>query len=121
MADHAGVAVRAAADIDGVDLDYTVESLAVVDGILGGFHDDNLRSSQVAETLFSFGAYVGEVAVRCAGGTWVSQPEDHPLGGWPVVELPSGRLVNPVGKVFKRVDLGESEYLPYFYQVMVDR
>jgi hypothetical protein len=119
MSDHASVAVQAAADIDGLDLDYGVTSLGAVDRILGGFHDSNLDSSQVAETLFAFGAYVGEVMVRAAAGRWVEMPAGHPLSGWPVIELPSGVLGNPIGKVFKRVDLGDSENLPFFYQVMV--
>jgi len=36
-----------------------------------------------------------------------------------VVKIPSGTLANPIGKAFKRVDLGETENLPYFYHVMV--
>lgn len=120
MSDHATVAVQAAADIERLNLDYGVASLDVVDRILGGFHDNNLDSSRVAETLFAFGAYVGEVMVRTAEGRWVEMPPAHPLSGWPVIELPSGVLANPIGKAFKRVDLGDGENLPYFYQVMVN-
>jgi Family of unknown function (DUF6278) len=119
MHEHAAVAARSAADIDRVVLDYGVASLEEVDRILGGFHDEGIGSEQVAETLFAFGAYMGEVMVRRAGGVWVIQPAGHPLSGWPVIELPSGSLVNPIGKAFKRVDLGETENLPYFYQVLV--
>ena len=38
-----------------------------------------------------------------------------------VIELPSGTFANPIGKAFKRVDLGETENLPYFYQVFTNR
>jgi hypothetical protein len=74
----------------------------------------------MAETLFQFGGYVGEVMVRHANGVWITLPEDHPLGGgWPVVELPNDRIAKPIGKVFKRVANGPGDAIPYFYSVMV--
>jgi hypothetical protein len=120
MADHAAVAVAAASEVAGIELDYGVPSLVLVDGILARFHDEGLGPEQVGETVFSLGAYIGEVMIRSAGGSWVTVGADHPLGGgWPLVELPGDTLVNPLGKAFKRVENGEGDSIPYFYEVFV--
>ncbi len=40
------------------------------------------------------------------------------LGGcFIVLQLPNSNICNPVGKVFKRLELGEGESVRYFYQV----
>jgi hypothetical protein len=122
MADHGNQAVQAARRVDDVTLDYSVSSLTAVDRILGGFHDEHLSERQIGETIFAFGAYVGEVIVRAVDATWVTVPDDHPLGrGWPMVELAGGALVNPIGKAFKRVGNGASDSIPYFYSALVER
>src|SRR5580765_8088889 len=123
MPDHASSAVAAAARVDGIELDYSVDSLDEVDGILGRFHDEGLASSRIAETVFVFGAYIGDVIVRQNGGRWVQLPGDHPLGNdWPMVEIDSKHLVlNPVGKAFKRVDSGPVESVSQFYKALVER
>jgi hypothetical protein len=121
MADHATVAVQAASSVEGILLDFDVASLSAVDGILGRFHDERLNRDQVGETVFSLGAYIGEVIVRSAGGSWTTVADDHPLGSrWPLVDLPSGRLLNPIGKAFKRLENGEVDSIPYFYSALVE-
>jgi hypothetical protein len=118
MADHATLAVNAAARVDGITLDYGVLSLVEVDRVLGQFHNEGPAVDKIAETIFSFGAYVGEVMVRSAGGVWVTVTDDHPLaGGWPLVQLPDSGLSNPLGKAFKRVENGAGDSIPYFYDV----
>ena len=120
MADHAGIAVAAAQRVDGLDLDYSVATLAAVDDALDRFHREGLAPSKLGETVFSFGAYVGELIVRHNAGNWVDLPPEHPLGGgWPMVELPNGRIVNPVGKAFKRAERGATESVVYFYDSLV--
>ena len=48
--------------------------------------------------------------------------DDHPLGGaWPLVELRTGSLVNPVRKAFKRVEHGDVDSTPYFRSALVER
>ncbi len=117
---YADMAVHAAKNVDEVDLDYSAESLEIVDGILGRFHQDKVPAEQIGGTLFSFGCYVGEVFVRQFGGKWLKE-EDTPMRGlagfFMVVELPNEKICNPIGKVFKRVEDGEAENLPYFYRV----
>jgi hypothetical protein len=121
MADHAAYLVETVRRIDGEDLDFGATSLETVDRLLGRFHDAGDDPNRVAETVFQFGSYIGEVIVRQAHGTWVTVPDDHPLGrGWqPLVELPGERMVNPIGKAFKRVANGRVDSIPYFYKALV--
>ena len=109
-----------AQQISGVQLDYSVASLKEVDDILEGFRKDKLRSTQIAETLFGFGCYIGEVFVRHAGGAWrlAAETAMADFAGFPlVVQTGSENFCNPIAKAFKRVDNGIEDNLPYFYQV----
>ena len=113
--------VAAAREISEVRLDFEVESLDQVDRLLEGMRQDGCTSEQLAATLFGFGCYVGEVFVRHAAGRWRNAAETSmaDLAAFPlVIELDNDRICNPIGKVFKRVDHGEEDNLPYFYHVM---
>jgi hypothetical protein len=118
-ADLAATCVEAAKRISGLDLDYTVGSLRLVDQQLDRFAGDGHDSNSIASTLFCFGCYVGEVLVRNLGGRWVSSDSAiQRLAGFPiVVMMESGDWWNPIGKVFKRLDDGEAESIDYFFSV----
>ncbi len=74
----------------------------------------------IGETLFRFGAYVGEVMNRAAGSHWVTLPKAHPLAPtWPLVERHGG-LANPIGATFNRVAYGPPESIPYFYEIFYE-
>lgn len=107
--------VGAASNISGVVLDYSPASLREVDGILGGFGEPG--SDAVAETIFTFGCYIGEVLVRHGGYRWVRTPAQlaATLGRLTVYRESTGAHVNPIGKAFKRVDNGPVDDLSYFY------
>lgn len=120
MPDHAAHVVEVVRNVEGIELDYSVESLEAVDGALGGFHESGDDAGEMRETLFSFGAYIGEVMCHHGGGQWIVLEEDNPLGPWPVVDL-GGQIANPVGKAFKRVRHGKEDDIPYFYSVFVNR
>lgn len=109
--------VAAARNISGVLLDYTPASLRYVDGILDGFGEPG--SDAVAETVFAFGCYIGEVFVRHAGYRWVHGPAElaGSLGPLTVYRESTGAHVNPIGKAFKRVDNGPVDDLGYFYDI----
>jgi hypothetical protein len=120
MADHAEHLVGAVQRVDGVVLDYSVDSLGLADEVLGRFHDAGDDPDQMAETLFQVGSYIGEVIVRNANGEWTLLEADHPLGNhWPMVVLPSAKIVNPIGTAFKRVRNGSADAIPYFYDAPV--
>ena len=46
--------VASAAEISGVDLDYSVASLKAVDNIVEGMRQDGCTSDQIAATLFGY-------------------------------------------------------------------
>jgi len=118
--DLAEVAVGAAMRVSGMELDYSPESLSAVDDQLEKFANEGVTSDDVAETLFYFGCYVGEVMVRHLGGYWQATSESRmaQLTPWPmVIVLPNGDHWNPIGKVFKRIDEDEGESAAYMYEV----
>jgi hypothetical protein len=103
-----------------VELDYSVESLKEVDQIIEGFREEGVEPKDVACTLFQFGCYVGEVFVRHAKGRWRgTRKSEMDIIGFPlVVDLPNKVTANPIGKVFKRMEYGMEDFLPYFYHAM---
>jgi hypothetical protein len=110
--------VASTARITGDVLDYSVDSLVVVDRILQSMRAKGVSAEQFAETLFSFGCYVGEVFVRHAGGRWIQTPEQWlaATGMRVCIELPGQkRLCNPIAKTFKRLENGEADSLAFFY------
>jgi len=60
------------------------------------------------------------VMVRALRGRWLATARS-PLAGispWPmVVLLPRGSAWDPIGKTYKRLELGDSEYLPAYFAV----
>jgi len=81
--------------------------------------EEGLDGEQVAEVLFVFGCYLGEVMVRHLQGTWVPTARSplRDLSPWPmVVTLADGSAWDTIGKVYKRLELGDSEFLPAFFQ-----
>ena len=116
--DHARLAVDVAREEFESRLDYSPGSLEEVDGEIESMREEGLTGEEAAEALFVFGCYLGEVMVRFLGGRWVATSRS-PLAGvspWPmVVVLPSGTSWDPIGKVYKRLELGDSEYLPAYF------
>jgi hypothetical protein len=98
-------------------LDYSVNSLRVVDFIVDGLRKGNSERADVRPALFGLGAYTGEVLVRRAGAQWVEfDAEQRELFGQPVgVRMPDGRVWNPLGKVVKRFEAGERESVRMLY------
>ncbi|SHN37664.1 hypothetical protein [Actinacidiphila paucisporea] len=106
-----------------VRLDYTPESLALVDRVIEGIRREKPPAAAVAPTLLGFGAYVGEVLVREAGAAWV----DFDAGQRDIfgqsfgIRSSDGRLWNPLGKAIKRYENGMVDSLRLFYLSVVGR
>ena len=117
--DLADVAVTAAHDISGLSLDYSPESLEEIDALIESFAAQTSPES-VASTLFCFGCYVGEVLIRHLKGEWVltaASPMKN-YAQWPLVtKMQDEHYWNPIGKVFKRFEEGESESVRYLFSV----
>jgi hypothetical protein len=109
---------------EGVRLDYSVASLAEIDRIIESFREEGCKPEEIEGTLFCFGCYVGEVFVRHAKAKWrlTTQQEIDEWAGAPLIlDLRHGHLVNPIGKVYKRLQNGIEDSLPYFYEVCSKR
>lgn len=65
-------------NISGLTLRYTPDDLVTVDRILDGFAVPG--SDSVAETIFTFGAYIGQTFVESAGWEWVDDDPARPMG-----------------------------------------
>jgi hypothetical protein len=116
--DHAKIAVSVAREQYGATLDYLPESLEVLDAEIEALREEGLDGEGAAEVLFVFGCYLGEVLVRALGGAWVPTPRSalREVSPWPmVVTLPDRSAWDPIGKVYKRLELGDAEYLPAFF------
>jgi hypothetical protein len=116
--DHAALAVSLAREEYETVLDYSVDSLESLDAEIDSLREEGLDGEAAAEALFVFGCYLGEVLVRRLGGKWVPTIRSvlRGVSPWPmVVALPDGSAWDAIGKVYKRLELGDSEYLPGFF------
>jgi hypothetical protein len=116
--DHAALAVEVARESYDAALDYSPESLETLDAEIESLREEGLDGEATAEVLFVFGCYLGEVMVRQLKGTWVPTPRSplRDLSPWPmVVTLADGSAWDTIGKVYKRLELGDSEFLPAFF------
>ena len=118
-ADHARIAVALAHDEYDAELDLTPASLELVDALIDSLREEGRDGEEAAEALFVLGCYLGEVMVRQLGGAWVATGRS-PLRGispWPmVVALRDGSAWDAIGKAYRRLELGDSEYLPSFFE-----
>ncbi len=118
--DHAQLAVEAAWEEFEVDLDYSVRSLDAVDSQIESFREEGMTGEDVAEALFVLGCYLGQVMCRHLGGRWVATARS-PLADvspWPmVVQLGNGSAWDAIGKAYRRLELGDSEYIPAYFDL----
>ena len=117
--DHAQLAVEVASFEFGMDLDYSPGSLELVDAQIESLREDGLTGEDAAEALFVLGCYLGEVMVRGFRGQWVATARSPlaDISPWPmVVLLRDGSAWDPIGKAYKRLELGDSEYLPAYWK-----
>jgi len=116
--DHAQLAVEVAYEEFGVDLDYSPGSLEAVDAQVESLREDGLTGEGAAEALFVLGCYLGEVMARALAGRWTATSRSRlaDISPWPmVVVLRDASSWDPFGKVYKRLEVGDSEYLPAYF------
>ena len=118
---HAEIAISAVKNVEGIDLDYSPESLKTIDGIIQKFRDDGLTEEDVAETVFTFGCYAGEVIVRNRNATWALPGDCMPAEiaehfPFMVVRLPAGQVWSPISKAFNELENGAEDRLAFMYQ-----
>lgn len=81
MQQSAQDAVSYATEQHQTNLDFSLDSLVLVDQILGRLHEDQQVKAHSSELIFTlcniFGAYVGEVFIRHVGGSWQNNTQDN--------------------------------------------
>lgn len=109
--------VAAVAERSRVHLDYSTSSLRIVDRVIDGLRQEEPSVGPVADMLFGFGAYLGEVLVREAGARWVDfDASQRELFGYAFgITMPDGRAWNPLGKAFKRFKDGPGDSVHHFF------
>lgn len=103
---HAAAIVATAADISGAVLDYSAESLSLVEDIVDGFRAEGVTVEAMADSLCAFGCYVGEVLTRRSGGVWRRATGAETTAASLVVKLPDEREYDPIEWVFGRLSRG---------------
>lgn len=121
--DHAQLAVQAAWEEFETRLDYLPGSLESVDAQIESLREEGLTSEDAAETLFVLGCYLGEVMARALGGRWIATARSPlaEVSPWPMVVQLAGSTWDPIGKTYKRFELGDSEYLPAYFAAAAGR
>jgi hypothetical protein len=105
-------------------LDYSRGSLAAVDEAIDSLREEGMDGEDAAEILFVFGCYLGEVLVRRLAGQWAATPRSplRDVSPWPmVVVLADGSAWDAIGKTYRRLELGDSEFLPAFFDAAAAR
>lgn len=117
-AEHAALAVDVAREEFDDELDFSADSLDRADVHIESLREDGLTAEDAAEALFVLGCYLGEVMRRELRGEWrpTARTALRHVSPWPMVlVLPSGSTWDPIGKVYKRFELGDAEYLPAYF------
>jgi hypothetical protein len=104
-----------------IRLDYSPQSLALVDRVIESIRREQPPAPAITPTLLGFGAYAGQVLVREAGAVWVAfDTRQQGIFGQPFgIRTPDGRLWNPLGKAVKRYRDGAEDNLRLFYLSVV--
>lgn len=101
VSEHAETIVQAALMHADVELDYSPRSITDAERILDGFRKEGTTVDDVAETLFSFGCYVGEVIREVLqDAEWIIDDRKGLVLARPGVEL------DPIRRVYAFVDDG---------------
>lgn len=104
-------------------LDYSAQSIAVLDQIVGGFHDGGDPVDQMGGTILVASCYLGEVMRKTAGAEWIDGatadvPDEMRFSF--MMTLGETTLV-PYAKVAKRLENGPEDDLVFYYQVLLQQ
>jgi hypothetical protein len=117
MQQCAADAVQFASEEYQINLDFSLESLELVDNILTRLHEINRLQRFSDEHLFTlcniYGAYLGQIFISVVGGEWVHQKADETA---PYVSLNYNNREFPLAslcfhKISKDTQLSVRDYL----------
>lgn len=122
MTRMAAEAVEMARKAYGVDLDYGVESVKEVEGILARMLEshNSIPGPDLSAKALVWGAYIGEVIKRLRGGQWQMTSQRLEPNEWPVFgdEMNSA---SPCEWVYKRLKIGREENVWAKFEVAATR
>lgn len=115
----AELAISVIEKMRGQRLDYSPESLKVIDSLVLGYRSEGHTPQSMGKTMVVFGCYVGEVMVRNLDYHWDRPSEKEYEVGFTSIGLrkKNGQFTNPIGKVFKLLVNGEEDRVAFLYEV----
>jgi hypothetical protein len=107
---HAALAVQTMQEVRGVVLDYSPDSLSLLDEAIASMRSEGLSSTDLPGVLYSFGCYLGETIVRNTAARWAESPPDYQSVGFlpNCVITPSGVAWNVLATCSKFLDNAEA-------------
>ena len=97
----------------GINLDFTEESLEIVDEILEVFHKANeaeeVDDDRLLDLSMTFGGYLGEVISKNIGGDWEEND------GKVIFLKVNEKKVLPLNIIYKRINIGERASVERWY------
>lgn len=97
----------------GIKLDFSEESLTLLDDILEAFHQANenneFDNEKIIDLSMAFGGYLGEVISKNIGGVWEENNSKTIF-----LEV-SDKRVLPLNIVYKRINIGKQASIKRWY------
>ncbi len=118
MEGYARAAADCARDEFNQPLDFTSDSIEVLDDVL--VRVGNSPELDLEFEVKLWGSYLGEVLRRRYAGTWEMTPYPGGVAAVPAVEVRGSRLF-PLVKVYRRLTVGEEDDLQSFYAMVTER
>ena len=112
------IAVVALRKLNGDHLDYSPESLRIIDRLFLKFRSEGYTPESMNKFMFVVGCYTGEVIVRNNPGSIWDMPTENEIAiGFTSIGVRSknGTFSNPIDKVYKLMQSGEEDSLMSFY------
>ncbi|MBK9194584.1 MAG: hypothetical protein IPO17_06255 [Flavobacteriales bacterium] len=130
MEAYAADAVDNAHQTLGITLDFTYESVRLVEDILSQLHRTIphgvwrfIRRGPSRETMDlickMYGGYIGEVVRKTSGGTWAFE-DAFASGPLITLNLSSGAKIFPPSKVWKRLNDGPGDNVWSYFKVVTE-
>lgn len=104
-----------------INLDYSVKSIALLDGFLEDVSSSTLFNDErhLQRAMATFGSYLGETVRKLHGGRWGNSEEDGMY--LDVCEHKGSHIrIWPLSRIKKRLLNGKEDSIKAYYQAVVD-
>ncbi|MEP3786982.1 hypothetical protein [Ascidiaceihabitans sp.] len=111
---------------NGDAFDYSAKSIEALDDLLGGFFDSGNKPEDMLGTILVASCYLGEVFRRVEKAEWI---DGTSLGDdvmpaemrFPLMMRLDETYFAPYSKVYKRLENGAEDSLPFYFQVLTSQ